>query len=235
MIIPSALKTDDEVFFAGSIIALLQNNPADPRLRQYLMYAIQNNIISNSTYIATMLSIVVVQSINDCLSIEMLCRVALDAYQANSTPLFSDKTPRHAADSLSEVVHDMLSLLQEFSKGCMSTQRLQLLSTASNLGILLLSSMNDISRLSMAQAATHYHLAESLRMNLHISPELHQFLQNYTLSLGMLIGTLDRPVMDTRTPGSKRYSEEEHHMTKNPSDAARMSMNWYLTQLVGDV
>lgn len=165
-------------------------------------------------------------------TLDMLCRIAIEAYQSTGASIFPPKSPEDTSQPILDVVRDIFLLLQEYGIGSMTPKRLRLLSTASDLAVLLLSCVRDISQMPIAQAAMHYNYAEDLRQDPNISQELQRFLQNYALSLSMLVGNANRPVMGPQQMGPAQYVEEEHSVEANLPSAARLSINWYLTQAV---
>ena len=64
----------------------------------------------------------------------------------------------------------------------------QLVNSASELVVLLLSCVTDMSQVSTAQAMVHFADANDMLQTLRLSPDVRQIMETFVMSLSLLIG-----------------------------------------------
>ncbi|KAF9229359.1 hypothetical protein BS17DRAFT_771335 [Gyrodon lividus] len=121
-------------------------------------------------------------------TLDMLCRVALDAHYASGMPPLGSLL--HLASPQTAVlatVHDALCFLRQvYSLSSSGFHRLT--GSASELVVLLLSCVTDVSQISTAQAIIYFEDANDLLHSVQLSPNVRQVLETFALSLSLLIG-----------------------------------------------
>ncbi|KIK93655.1 hypothetical protein PAXRUDRAFT_144629 [Paxillus rubicundulus Ve08.2h10] len=171
-----------------AIIALCSIYMADPILRDYLRRALNDGVVSISDFVTAFLHAARSSQLHDASTLDMLCRVALDAHYASGMPaLGSLLHPVSPQTVVLATVHDALFFLrQAYSLSSSSFHRLT--TSASELVALLLSCVTDVSQISTAQAMIYFGDANDLLHSVRLSPNVRQALETFALSLSLLIG-----------------------------------------------
>lgn len=175
-------------------MVLFRDYPGDPVLRSYLAFAIRTDLLSLATYVATFLSAAQSPDLHHPATLDMLSRLALDSHYASELPTtgsivsFSESTIE-----ILGTVHDAMSLLRVAYHDSLPISHLhQFRTSASQLLIILLSTVSDVSQISTTQAIVHFADANDILQRLHLSPDLRQVLESFVLSLSVLLRDDDK-------------------------------------------
>ncbi|OBZ79167.1 Mediator of RNA polymerase II transcription subunit 5 [Grifola frondosa] len=180
---PESIQSD-----INSVLILFRNYPGEPALQNYLRFAIQDGVLSLPTFVTTFLSAARSPDLHNSATLDMLCRVVLDYHYASGMPAIGSIVPY--SESTIEVlgaVQDAMALLRTAHSLPMSHFH-QLTTSASELLILLLSCVTDVSQISTAQAMVHFADANDMLQVLRLSPGVRQVLETFVLSLSLLLG-----------------------------------------------
>ncbi|KAF8216143.1 hypothetical protein K438DRAFT_1800130 [Mycena galopus ATCC 62051] len=169
---------------SNSVLILYRSFPGDPDLQEYLKITIQSGMLSIAVFVSTFLQAARSTELHAPATLDMLCRVALDAHYSSGLPSvlsFTD-TPM----TVSNTLQDALALLRVAHELPISHFH-QLTTSASELVILLFSAV-DMSQVAPSQAMALFGEASSMLAHSSISPDVRQVLESFALSLGLLIG-----------------------------------------------
>ncbi|KAF9242868.1 hypothetical protein BU15DRAFT_86664 [Melanogaster broomeanus] len=155
-----------------AVISLCNVYVADLTLQSYLRHALSDGLVSTSDIVGAFLHAASSSQLQDASTLDMLCRVALDAHYASGLP------PLGSLTAVLATVHEALDFLrQAYSLSSSSFHRVT--TSASELVALLLSCVTDFSQISTAQAMIYFGDTNDL---------LHSVLETFALSLSLLIG-----------------------------------------------
>lgn len=131
-------------------------------------------------------------------TLDMLCRVALDAHYASGRPPFG------SVIELGETSLNILTTIQE-GLGLLRTAHSlpispfhQLTTSASELLLLLLSCYSDLSQISHAQAMLYLADASDILQNFRLSADVRQGLEGFALTMSIHIGDDTRAARDAQ-------------------------------------
>ena len=121
-------------------------------------------------------------------TLDMLCGIALDAHYASRQMPIGSIVPYDESPivTLGTVQEDLVLLRTAHSLPISHFHNLTL--SASNLVILLLTCVSDMSQVSTAQAMVHFADTNDLLQNFRLSDKVRQVLETFMLSLSLLIG-----------------------------------------------
>lgn len=176
-------------FLADSVLVLFSDYPGDPTLQAYLKCAIQDGVVSLSTFVRTFLFAAKSPSMHNNSTLDMLCRIALDCHYASGLDPVGSLVPFGESPSkIFETTHHALALLKT-SLELPSTHFHQLITSASELLILLLSCVTDFTLLNSNQAMTHFaEDVNNLLSRARLAPDVRHVLEQVSMSLGYLLG-----------------------------------------------
>jgi mediator of RNA polymerase II transcription subunit 5 len=167
---------------------LYRSYPGDPDLQDYLKFAIQDGLLSVAVFVATLLQAARSPELHDAITLDALCRLALDTHYSSGLPPVGSVVPfEESPITILGTVQDALALLRTAHSLPMSPFH-QLTTSASELVIILLSCVSDISQVSTAQAMVHFADANSLLQNFRLAADVRQVLETFVLSLSLLLG-----------------------------------------------
>ncbi|KIJ68368.1 hypothetical protein HYDPIDRAFT_124791 [Hydnomerulius pinastri MD-312] len=173
---------------SDSVLSLCSIYEADPTLQGYLKHALGDGFVSTSDFVTAFLRAVRSPELQNASTLDMLCRIALDAHYASTLPPLGSLVPLSAPQTtVLATVHDALRFLRQ-ACSLPSTNFHRLTVSASELVILLLSCVTDVSQISTAQALIYFGDANELLHSVRLSPEVRQVLETFALSLSLLIG-----------------------------------------------
>ncbi|KAG5654089.1 hypothetical protein H0H81_007503 [Sphagnurus paluster] len=171
-----------------SVLVLYRSYPGDTDLQEYLKHAIQDGSLSIATFVATLLQAARSPELHTAATLDTLCRVALDAHYSSGLPPIGSVVPYDESPiTILGIVQDALALLRT-AHSLPSSHFHQLTISASELVILLLSCVSDISQVSTAQAMVHFADANELLQTFRLSQDVRQVLETFVISLSILIG-----------------------------------------------
>ena len=177
-----------------SVIALCRcSYPGHALLQDYLNHGIDKGMIPVHVYVATFLQATRSPELHDATTLDMLCQIALNAhYSSGMPPIGSVVSYSESPVVVLGTVQDALAPVTWTAHSLhMSPNRSQhLISSASELVILLLSCITELSQVSTAQAMAHFADATDMLQTLRLSPDVRQVLETFVMSLGLLIGDM---------------------------------------------
>ncbi|KAF7347766.1 Mediator of RNA polymerase II transcription subunit 5 [Mycena venus] len=185
-----------------SVLILYRSFPGDPDLQEYLKIAIQSGMLSIAAFVSTFLQAARSTELHAPATLDMLCRVALDAHYSSGLPSglsFTD-TPM----TVSNTLQDALALLRVAHELPISHFH-QLTTSASELVILLFSAA-DMSQVPPSQAMVLLSDASSMITHSSISQNVRQVLESFALSLGLLVGDDTKAAPDAHLMHSFQFA-----------------------------
>lgn len=171
-----------------AIIGLCGIYDANPILLGYLGQALSSGLVSTSDFIATFLRVARSSQLQNGSTLDVLCRIALDAHYASGMPPLGSLLPSASSQTLIlAVVNDALAFLRQAYSFPPSGFH-SLSATASELISLVLPCVPDVLQMSTTQAMICFGDANDLLHSVRLSPEIHQVLETFVFSLSLLIG-----------------------------------------------
>lgn len=145
-------------------------------------------MLSVAVYVATLLQAARSPELHNPATLDTLCRVALDAHYASGLPpIGSVVLYSESPIVILGTVQDAFALLRTAHSLPMSHFH-QLITSASEIVILLLSCISDLPQVSTTQAMVHFADANDLLHNFRLGSDVRQVLETFVLSLSLLIG-----------------------------------------------
>ncbi|KAG6819446.1 hypothetical protein H0H93_011795, partial [Arthromyces matolae] len=182
--LPESVQVD----LSNSVLVLCRSYPGDPDLQHYLKHAIHDGALPISAFVYTLLQAARSSELHAPSTLDMLCRVALDAhYSSGLAPIGSVVSYEESTAKVLGIVQDALALLRTAHTLPLSPFH-RLTTSASELVILLLSCVSDISQVSTAQAMVYFADANDLLQNFQLATDVRQVLETFVLSLSLSIG-----------------------------------------------
>ncbi|KAF8898666.1 hypothetical protein BD779DRAFT_1607403 [Infundibulicybe gibba] len=154
-----------ESSLSNSVLVLYRSYPGDPDLKAYLSHAIQEGMISVSTFVTTLLQ----------------AARSPELHSLSIVPLTA-LTP-----AILNTIQDALALLRTAHSLSIS-QFHHLTESASELVILLFSCVSDLSQISTAQAMDYFADASEILHTFPLTPDVRQVLETFVVSLNLLLG-----------------------------------------------
>jgi mediator of RNA polymerase II transcription subunit 5 len=214
------------------VLLLYRPYPSDPALQNYLRHAIQHGMISISVYVATFLQAARSPELRNAATLDMLCRVALDAHYSSGLPPVGSVVPYSESPIVVlGTVQDALVLLQTAHSLPISHLH-QLTTSASELLILLLSSVTDMSQVSTAQAMVHFSYANDMLQTIRLSTDVRQVLETFVLSLSLLIGDDAKIAREAQMMQSIQIALGKGELLGSNSDTDIITFSLVLNHLV---
>lgn len=189
---------DFSTAISNTILELYRLYPADPTLREYLQLALSDGLLSNAVFVSTFIRAARDPELQNGSTLDMLCRLALNThYTSGSSPAGSIIPLADSQVSVLSKVQDALALLR-IAHSLPPSNFHQLIVSASELAILLLSCVTDMSQLTAAQAMIYLGDANDVLQSLRLSQELRQVLEGFVLSLSLLMGDDAKAIRDAQ-------------------------------------
>ncbi len=211
---------------------MLRFYPGNPDLQEYLKYAIQDGMISVAVFVATMLQAARSPELHHPATLDMLCRIALDShYSSGSPPMGSVVSYGESAIIIVGTVQDALALLRT-AHALPLTHFHQLTTSASELVILLLSCVSDLSQVSTAQASIQLQDITEILQSFRLTPAVRQALDTYMVSLGFLTGDDAKAAREAQMMHSLQVALGKDDVSGPNSDADVITFGLELHHLV---
>ncbi|KAG2044771.1 mediator complex subunit Med5-domain-containing protein [Suillus americanus] len=189
---------DFSTTISNAILELYRLYPADPTLREYLQLALSDGLLSNVVFVSTYIRAARDPELQNGSTLDMLCRLALNTHYASGlSPAGSIISLADSQVSVLSKVQDALALLR-IAHSLPPSNFHQLIVSASELAILLLSCVTDMSQVTAAQAMIYLGDANDVLQSLRLSQELRQVLEGFVLSLSLLMGDDAKAVRDAQ-------------------------------------
>ncbi|KAH8102457.1 hypothetical protein BXZ70DRAFT_986358 [Cristinia sonorae] len=181
--VPEAIHRE----LSNSVLVLHRSYPGDPALQAYLKASIQDGILPLTAFVTAFLEGARSPDLHNSYTLDSLCRVIIESHYASGMPPIGSVVPFTASTvDILETVQDAMVLLRT-AHGLSSSNLNHLVASASELLMLLLSCVTDVSHISTAQALVHFADASEL-LQLRLSHEVRQSLETLVLSLSLLLG-----------------------------------------------
>lgn len=175
------------IFLTDSVLVLYRSYPGDPGLQDYLKAAIQDGLLPISTFVATLLQAARSTDLHIPATLDTLCRIALDAhYSSGKSPIGSVVPLSNSLIETINTLQDALALLRTAYSLPISHFH-QLTTSVSELVVLLMSCISDLSDISTTQAMHLFAEANDLLSHYRLSQDVRQVLDAFVLSLSLLI------------------------------------------------
>lgn len=189
---------DFSTTISNAILDLYRLYPADHTLREYLQLALSDGLLSNAVFVSTFIRAARDPELQNGSTLDMLCRLALNThYTSGSSPAGSIISLADSQVSVLSKVQDALALLR-VAHSLPPSNFHQLIVSASELAILLLSCVTDMSQVTAAQAMIYLGDTNDALQSLRLSQELRQVLEGFVLSLSLLMGDDAKAVRDAQ-------------------------------------
>ncbi|KAG1755207.1 mediator complex subunit Med5-domain-containing protein [Suillus paluster] len=202
--------TDVSAAISNTILELYRLCPADPTLREYLQLALSDGLLSNAVFISTFIRAARDPELQNGSTLDMLCRLALNThYTSGLSPVGSIIPLTDSQVSVLSRVQDALALLR-IAHSLPPSNFHHLILSASELAILLLSCVTDMSQVTTAQAMIYLGDANDVLHSLRLSPELRQVLEGFVLSLSLLMGDDAKAVRDAQMLHTMQLTMGKH-------------------------
>lgn len=172
------------------MLVLFRNYPGDPTLQGYLKCAVKEALLTIPRFVTTFLSAAQSPDLHHTVTLDMLCRVVLDAHYSTGLPALGSIIPySESASDLLGTVQNAMALLRTAHQLPPSHFH-HLTTSASELLTLLISCVSpaDISQTPTAQAMMHFAEASDLLQIQSLLPAVRQELETFALSLSLLLG-----------------------------------------------
>lgn len=189
---------DFSTAISNAILELYRLYPADPTLREYLQLALSDGLLSNAIFVSTFIRAARDPELQNGSTLDMLCQLALSTHYTSGLSHAGSIIP--SADSQAPVlskVQDVLALLR-IAHSLPPSNFHHLIASTSDLAILLLSCVTDMSQVTAAQAMIYLGDANDVLQSLRLLPELRQVLEGFVLSLSLLMGDDAKAVRDAQ-------------------------------------
>ncbi|TFK77029.1 hypothetical protein BDN72DRAFT_866833 [Pluteus cervinus] len=219
----------------NSVLVLFRSYPGDPDLLGYLKRAIQEGLLSLPVFVATFLQAVRSPDLHTPATLDSFCRTALDAhYKSGLPPLGSIVRFGDSPMAVFNILQDGLFLLRTAHSLSISHFH-QLPTSASELVILLLSCVRDLSFVPPAQAMVVFADVTDLLQNFRLNAELRQVLETFMISLNLVIGDDAKAVGEAQLMHSIQLGFEKHEPVGPNSEADIISIGLLLHHLVRSI
>lgn len=215
-----------------SVISLYRSYPAHSGLQEYLKLAIRDGTLPLPIFVSTFLQAVRSPELHDAATLDMLCRIALDAhYSSQMPPIGSIVSFSESPIVILGIVQDALAMLRT-AHSPTTTHSNQLLASASELVIILLSCVTDMSQVSTAQAMVHFADTNDMLLTLRLSPDVRQILETFILSLSLIIGDDAKAAREAQMIHSLQMPLGKNDILGPSSDADTVTCSFLLHHLV---
>jgi len=217
---------------SDSVLVLCRLYPGDPGLRDYLKAALHDGILPVSTFVATLLQAARSSELHIPATLDTLCRIALDAHHSSGQPPIGSIVPfSQPSNVILGTVQDGLALLRTAYSLPISHFH-QLTTSASELIILLLSCVSDLSQVSTAQAMVYFEDVNNLLTNYRLTADVHQVLDTFLMSLTLLIGDDAKAAREAQMTHTIQFSLNKGDILGPSSDTDIISLGLLLNYLV---
>ncbi|KAI0094740.1 mediator complex subunit Med5-domain-containing protein [Irpex rosettiformis] len=182
----SVLHNDVESALCNSVLVLFQRYPGDIHLQSYLKQAIQDGTLSLAIFVTTFLS--AATSLQDAATLDILCKTVLEYHYMSGLP------PNGSVVSFNDSPGMILRTVQNGVKLVQTACTLptspyhQVSTSSSELLILLMSTITDVSQISTTDAILFLDAANPLMQLPQLSEDVRHVLENFSLSLTYILG-----------------------------------------------
>ena len=170
------------------MLILFRDYPGEPTLQGYLREAIADGVLSLPTFLTAFLLAAQSTDLRNAATLDLLCRVVLDHHYATGLPPMGSLIPfGEPLTRLLSTVQCAMGLLKTSFELPVSNYH-QLSNSASELLVLLLSCVDDVSQISASQAVLYFAEADDLLQHVRIPAPARAVLESFAVSLTMILG-----------------------------------------------
>lgn len=192
-------------------------------------------MVSVPVFVTTFLQATRSPELHNASTLDGLCRIALTVhYSSGMPPIGSVVSYSDSATAVLGTVQDALALLRTAHLFNTSHSH-NLVSSASELVILLLSCVTDMSQVSTAQAMVYFAEATDILQTLRLSPDVRQVLETFVMSLGLLIGDDAKAAREAQMMHGFQMAIGKGDVMGPSSDADTVTCGLLLHHLVSNV
>jgi len=204
-------------------------------LQSYLECAIHEGMLSLAVFVANFLQASRSPELHNAATLDMLCRIALGAhYSSGMPPIGSVVSYSESSIVVLGTIQDALALLRT-AHSLHTSPSHQLVSSASELVILLLSCVTDMSQVSTAQAMVHFADTNDMLQTLRLSPNVRQVLETFAMSLSLIIGDDAKAAREAQMMQSLQLALGKSDVLGPSSDADTVTCGLMLHNLVCNI
>ncbi|KAF9453745.1 hypothetical protein P691DRAFT_693777 [Macrolepiota fuliginosa MF-IS2] len=210
---------------SNSILALFSSYPGDSELQGYLKYAVRSGELSLATYVTVFLQAARSPDLHTVATLNLLCHVALDAHYESGMPTIgSIVSYTETPVTILNKIQDAVALLRTAYTLPISHFH-QLIHSASQLLVLLLHCVSDLSQISNTQAAMHYTSANDfLMMEYRLEPDVRTMLEGFIFTLSILMGDDVKAAREAQMIQSMQLSTGKNDVQGSDADVITFSL-----------
>lgn len=183
-------------------------------------------MLSLATYVTTFLQAARSPDLHTVATLDLLCRVALEAHYASGmSPIGSIVSYTETPATVLNKIQDAVALLRTAYTLPVSHFHQSVTASASQLLVLLLSCVSDLSQISNTQAAMHYADANDLlMMNYRLEPEVRQMLESFVIALSISMGDDVKAAREAQMIQSMQLSTGKADVQGSDADVITFSL-----------
>ena len=210
---------------------LFQRYPGDIHLQSYLKQAIQDGTLSLAAFVTTFLS--AAPSLQDAAILDILCKTVLECHYVSGLP------PNGSVVSFNDSPGTILRTVQNGVKLLHTACTLpaspyhQVPSSASELLILLLSTVADVSQISTTDAILFLDAANPLMQLPQLSEDVRHVLENFCLSLTYILGDDAKAAHEAQMMHTLQLALGKNDIVGSNADRDIITCSLLLQNLVG--
>lgn len=169
------------------MLVLFRSYPGDPSLQLYLRHAIHEGILPLATFVSTFLAAARIMDLHNVSTLDMLCRLALECHYSSGMPPIGSLV--HFTDPPAIIVNTVQNgmTLLRIAYSLPSGHAHRLTDSASELLILLLTTMPDVSQIPAAQVSLLFQEASQLRNStVRLADGVRSFIEEVLVPLSIM-------------------------------------------------
>ncbi|TDL28703.1 hypothetical protein BD410DRAFT_893659 [Rickenella mellea] len=224
---------DFEGDLSNSILSLFHSYHAHPTLLSYIKHALRTSLLTLPSFVVAFLQAAKSPNLHDTATLDALCRLVQDErFLSGLPPLGSLVRFGESTITVLATVQDSLNLLRTAYALPMSSFH-NLTASASELVILLLSCVGDMSQVSTAQAMIHFAEVHEMLQTLRLQGDIRSVLENFALSLSILLGDDAKMAQEAQMMQTLQLALGKGDISGPSSDSDMITCSLVLRYLVG--
>ncbi|KAI0348474.1 hypothetical protein BDW22DRAFT_1350685 [Trametopsis cervina] len=181
-----ASQHEIEAALSNSVLVLYRSYPGDTNLQAYLKYAIHSGMLSLAVFIPTFLSAARSQDLHNTATLDVLCKTILECHYTTGLSPLGSIVPFGDPPILG-TIQECMELVR-VAHNLPSSNFHQLTTSASNLLVLLLSTVTDFSHITTPDALVQFAETSALLHLPRLPVDVRHVLENYAVSLSLQLG-----------------------------------------------
>lgn len=170
------------------MLVLFRSYPGDVTLQSYLRIAIQQGTLSLAAFVSIFLAAAQSREFHNIATLDILCKLILECHYSSEMPAIGSVVPfSESSIVILKTAQDCMALLRT-AYTLPPSHFHPLTNTVSELLVLLLSSVTDLSHVSTAQAIQILDEMNDMLQILRLTPDVRHVMENIGLSLSFLLG-----------------------------------------------